>query len=104
MMDSWKHAAEILNAHFHAICHGDIPLNMNWEKEAQQAADLDTQSLDFLAALKILAYSKGVRLYHKLRLPADRATPVEELRKRAKESPHIPLVWISALFLGSDRT
>lgn len=103
-MDSWKHAAEILNAHFHAICHGEIPLNMDWEKEAQQVAGLDMQSLNFLSTLKILASSQGVSLHHNLRLPTDRATPVEELRKRAKDSSHIPLVWISALFLGSNRT
>ncbi len=65
MMDSWKHAAETLNAHFHAICHGDVPLHMDWDKEAQQATSLDEQSLEFLTTLKGLAASQGMLLCHK---------------------------------------
>ncbi len=59
-MASWEYAANTLNAHFHAICHGDIPLHMDWDREAQQAAGLDARSLDFLSELKQMACSQGM--------------------------------------------
>lgn len=71
MMNSWKHAAELLNAHFHVICHGDIPLKMDWSKEAQGAGDLDTQALGFLDALRRMVESRGMILCSKSRLLAD---------------------------------
>ncbi len=64
MLDSWQHAAETLIVHFHVICHGDVPLNMDWDHEAQQEANLDAQSLEFLSTLKILATSRGMLLCH----------------------------------------
>lgn len=60
MMGAWKHAAEMLIAHFHAICHGVKPLHIDWDKEARDAAYLDSQSISFLYDLKALAGSRGL--------------------------------------------
>lgn len=71
MMDSWQHAAETLNAHFHAICHGNVPLTMDWDEEAKKDANLDVQALNFLSALKVLVASHGKYLHKTCQSRAD---------------------------------
>lgn len=60
MMESWAHSAEILNAHFHAICRGPIPLFMHWDEDAKREAEVDDQALEFITHLKHLASSRGM--------------------------------------------
>ena len=59
MLESWEHAAKILMAHFHTICHGTIPLSVNWNEEVRNAEGVDDQSLAFLTQLKDLVRSRG---------------------------------------------
>ena len=59
MLDSWEGSAKILMAHFHTVCHGTIPLNVNWNEEVRNAARVDDQSLAFLTQLKELVRSRG---------------------------------------------
>lgn len=84
-MEALEYSAKNLNAHFHAICRGNIPLNMNWNEEAQRTAEVDDKSLEFLKRLKNMAESREA-----------------ELSERAKSRPGSPLVWISALFLPHE--
>lgn len=58
MMESLIYGAKNLNAHFHAICRGNIPLNMDWNEEAQRAAEVDYKSLEFLSRLKNIVQSR----------------------------------------------
>lgn len=58
-MEALEYSAKNLNAHFHAICRGNIPLNMNWNEEAQRTAEVDDKSLEFLKRLKNMAESRG---------------------------------------------
>lgn len=58
-MEALEYSAKNLNAHFHAICRGNIPLSMDWNEEAQKAAEVDDQSLEFLKRLKSLVQSRG---------------------------------------------
>lgn len=84
-MEALEYSAKNLNAHFHAICRGNIPLNMDWNEEAQRTAEVDDKSLEFLKRLRFIAQSR-----------------VPELSERAKSPPGSPLVWISALFLPHE--
>lgn len=59
MLESWERSAKILMAHFHTICHGNIPLSVDWNEEVRNAAEVDEQSLDFLTRLKGLVRSRG---------------------------------------------
>ena len=60
MMGSWESSAKILNAHFHVLCHGEIPLYMDWNAEAQQAAAIDEKDLEFLTTLKSMVEARGM--------------------------------------------
>ena len=60
MMEAWEHAAKNLTTHFHAICHGEVPLHMKWDREAQRAAAMSDGDLDFLARLKDLVGVRGM--------------------------------------------
>ena len=51
-MESWQHSAETLKWYFRAVCHGEVPLNMDWNKEAQQVVPIDPQAQAFLITLK----------------------------------------------------
>ena len=59
MLGVWEYSAKILMAHFHTICHGTIPLEVDWNEEVQNAAEADKQSLDFVTQLKALVKSRG---------------------------------------------
>ena len=59
MLDVWEYSAKILMAHFHTICHGTIPLEVDWSEEVRHAAKADKQSLDFVDKLKDLVKSRG---------------------------------------------
>lgn len=59
MLQSWEYAAENLTDHFRAVCRGHIPLNMVWSREAQDAAEVDDQSLEFISHLRELRESRG---------------------------------------------
>ena len=59
MLDVWENSANILMAHFHTICHGTIPLEVDWTEEVRHAAKADEQSLVFVAQLKDLVKSRG---------------------------------------------
>lgn len=83
MLDGWEHSAENLMAHFHTICHGTIPLEVDWTEEVRNAAD--EQSLDFVAELKKMVKSRE-----------------KDLSEKAKGGAGQPLVWISALFLPHE--
>ena len=59
-MESWKHAAENLTAHYHEVCHGAMPLHRKWVLEAQKIAKLSDEDLDFLARLRGLVEPRGM--------------------------------------------
>lgn len=59
MLDTWEDAAQNLTEHFRAVCRGHIPLNMVWSKADQDAAEVDDQSLRFIAQLRELEQSQG---------------------------------------------
>ena len=59
MLAVWENSAKILMAHFHTICHGTIPLEVDWNEEVQNAAGADAQSLDFVTRLQGLVKSRG---------------------------------------------
>ena len=59
MMDSWVYSAKNLIHHFRAVCRGQIPLNMDWNKGDQDAAEVDDRSLEFIDHLKELTRSRG---------------------------------------------
>ena len=60
MMESWQHSAKILITYFHAICHGNIPILMEWTKEDEEKAELDEQARAYLVRLKCLVTSQGI--------------------------------------------
>lgn len=62
MMASWEHGANVLIWYFRAVCNGQVPLNMDWNKEAQQAAKLDLKAQQFLSNLRHLLSSRGTDL------------------------------------------
>ena len=59
MLEVWEYSAKILMAHFHTICHGTIPLEVDWDEEVRNAAEADKQSLAFVNQLKHLVKSRG---------------------------------------------
>ena len=59
MLEAWEYSAKILMAHFHTICHGTIPLEVDWNEEVRNAAEVDVQSLEFVTDLKDLVKSRG---------------------------------------------
>ena len=59
MLQTWENAAQNLIDHFRAVCRGHIPLNIVWSKADQDAAEVDDQSLEFIAQLRDLAQSQG---------------------------------------------
>ena len=59
MLDVWAHSAKILMAYFHTVCHGTVPLEVDWNEEVRNAAEADEQSLAFLTQLKGLVKSRG---------------------------------------------
>ena len=59
-MESWKHAAENLTAHYHAVCPEAMPLQREWVLEAQKLAKLSDKDLDFLTQLKGLVEPRGM--------------------------------------------
>lgn len=58
MMDYWKHSAEILIFHFHAISQGNVPLTIDWGVEDRQTAGMDERALAFVIHLKGLVNSR----------------------------------------------
>ena len=60
MLESWEEAAKNLTLHFQAVCRGNIPLNMEWSKEDQDAAGVDDVSLAFINRLKETTQSRGM--------------------------------------------
>ena len=59
MLGVWEHSAKILMAYFHTICHGTIPLEVDWNEEVRCAAGADQQSVAFVTQLKALVKSRG---------------------------------------------
>lgn len=59
MLESWEYSAKNLMAHFHTICHGNLPLKVDWNEEVRNAAMVDDKSLAFLNQLKGLVRSRG---------------------------------------------
>lgn len=59
MLESWENSAHNLIAHFRAVCRGQKPLDTDWGKADQEAAELDDHSLEFIADLKRLCESRG---------------------------------------------
>ena len=59
MLQSWEYSAENLTDHFRAVCRGHIPLDIDWSKTAQDAAEVDDQSLEFISRLRELRESRG---------------------------------------------
>ena len=59
-MQSWKHAAENLTAHYREVCHGARPFHEQWVREAQQSAKMSDADVDFLARLKGLVEPRGM--------------------------------------------
>lgn len=60
MLQSWEEGAQNLIQHFRAVCRGQIPLNMEWSKADQDAAEVDDRSLHFIADLNRVALSRGM--------------------------------------------
>ena len=60
MLHSWENSAQNLIEHFRAVCRGHIPLNMEWSKADQDAAEVDGQSLEFISRVKRAAESRGM--------------------------------------------
>lgn len=77
MMQSWKHAAENLTAHYQEVSHGAMPFHENWVLEAQQVANMSDEDLDFLDRLKGLVEPRGM---HYLR-QATSMTAADKLRQ-----------------------
>ena len=59
MLQELEYGAKNLHAHFHAVCKGNIPLLMDWNEEAQKAAEVDEKSLEFLKRLRNIVQSRG---------------------------------------------
>lgn len=59
MLQTWEQGRQNLIEHFRAVCRGHIPLNMVWSKGDQDAAEVDDQSLEFIAQLRELGQSQG---------------------------------------------
>ena len=66
MLQSWESGADNLILHFRAVCRGHIPLNMEWNKADQDAAEVDDLSLDFIRSLNGVAQSRGINPRFKL--------------------------------------
>ena len=79
-MESWKHAAENLTAHYHEICHGAKPLQRKWILEAQEIAKLSDKDVHFLTQLQGLVEPRGM---HYLR-QATSMTAADRLRQVRK--------------------
>ena len=60
MLRDWEAAAENLTLHFRAVCRGTIPLNMEWSKADQDAAEVDDLSLAFITRLRGVTQSRGM--------------------------------------------
>lgn len=60
MLESWKNAAQNLIDHFRAVCRGQIPLNIQWSKAEQDAAEVDDHSMEFINRLNDLTKSRGM--------------------------------------------
>ena len=60
MLRSWREAALNLTQHFRAVCRGSIPLNMEWSKADQDAAEVDDLSLAFITQLRGFTQSRGM--------------------------------------------
>ena len=60
MLECWENAAQNLIDHFRAVCRGHIPLNIEWTRAEQDAANVDDQSLDFINHLREIAQSRGL--------------------------------------------
>ena len=105
-MEEWEQAAGNLQWHFRGVCHGAVPLQMDWHKAAQQADHVDLQAVAFLTSLKDDLQNKSrctlaINRIHMIILLS--SSLVDELRVRAKDPPTTPLVWISGLFLPYER-
>ena len=59
MLGGWENSAKILMWHFHTICHGTVPLEVDWSEEVRNEAEADEQSLAFVKKLKDLVKSRG---------------------------------------------
>ena len=59
MLESWEEAAKNLTLHFQAVCRGNIPLNKEWTKDDQDAAEVDDLSLAFINRLRETTQSRG---------------------------------------------
>lgn len=77
MLHSWEEGAQNLILHFRAVCRGQIPLNMEWSKADQDAAEVDDLSLRFIADLNRVARSRGMAARCK---PQVKANGVYQLR------------------------
>ena len=60
MLSSWEASAKNLTDHFQAVCRGSIPLNMEWSKADQDAAEVDDHSLAFITQLRGVTQSRGM--------------------------------------------
>lgn len=60
MLNAWEEGAQNLILHFRAVCRGQIPLNMEWSKADQDAAEVDDHSLRFIADLNRITRSRGM--------------------------------------------
>ena len=60
MLGSWEESAKNLRLHFQAVCRGSIPLNMEWSKADQDAAEVDDLSLAFITQLRGVTQSRGM--------------------------------------------
>ena len=71
LLHTWDDAAQNLIAHFRAVCRGNIPLNMNWSKEDQDAAEMDGHSLECITQLRGIVQARGMTAYCKFHARAD---------------------------------
>ena len=60
MLRSWEEGAKNLTLHFQAVCRGSIPLNMEWSKADQDAAEVDDLSMSFINRLREVTQSRGM--------------------------------------------
>ena len=60
MMDGWEFSAMTIIRFFQAICRGQTPLHMSWDKEAQEAGGLTDENLEFIKRLQKLVGSRGM--------------------------------------------
>ena len=59
-MEGFFHGCKILLAHFHFVCNGSIPLQLDWTKPKTIAfAKLDKEQIDFMQKTQSMIKEKG---------------------------------------------